>query len=410
MKVVFVSDTFHHHQKPFSDEMYRLTEGNYTFITTRKMSEERLKMGWGKSPNPSYVFNLDMNNKRSLSEAIKMIDNADVVITGSAPLCLLKNRRKLGKITFRYSERLYKTRSRYLKMPIHAYRAWWMKNSFMLCSSAYTSRDYSLSANYIKRCFKWGYFTKLKIYDDINKLIESKRKVNNEHNGISILWVSRFIKLKHPEIVIDLAKKLRNEGVRFRLEMIGIGPLEKEIRESIINNNLTSFITISGSMSPEEVRLRMERSSIFIFTSDRHEGWGAVMNESMNSACAVVACDSIGSVPFLIVEGENGYTYKQGDVEELFRKVYLLCSNSALREQIALNAYNAILKTWNAGQAARNIIKLIDDLLNNRESSINEGPCSMSMPLDLDGKHYFNVEKYDMWKSVRFMIKDILGI
>ena len=32
----------------------------------------------------------------------------------------------------------------------------------------------------------------------------------------------------------------------------------------------------------------MEKADIFLFTSDRREGWGAVANEAMNSACALV--------------------------------------------------------------------------------------------------------------------------
>jgi glycosyltransferase involved in cell wall biosynthesis len=60
-------------------------------------------------------------------------------------------------------------------------------------------------------------------------------------------------------------------------------------------------------MAPEAVRDHMEAADIFLFTSDFNEGWGAVLNESMNSACAVVASHAIGSVPFLLKDGENGF-------------------------------------------------------------------------------------------------------
>jgi glycosyltransferase involved in cell wall biosynthesis len=45
---------------------------------------------------------------------------------------------------------------------------------------------------------------------------------------------------------------------------------------------------------------------VFIFTSDRNEGWGAVLNEAMGSGCAVVAADLIGSVPYLIEHKKMG--------------------------------------------------------------------------------------------------------
>ncbi len=50
-----------------------------------------------------------------------------------------------------------------------------------------------------------------------------------------------------------------------------------------------------GAMSPDKVRAYMERADVFLFTSDFNEGWGAVLNESMNSGCAVVASHAMVS-------------------------------------------------------------------------------------------------------------------
>ncbi len=72
---------------------------------------------------------------------------------------------------------------------------------------------------------------------------------------------------------------------------------------------------------PEEVRAAMERSEIYLVTSDRKEGWGAVVNEAMNSGCAVVADHMIGAAPWLIRQGENGWMYRDGEEQELFRTV-----------------------------------------------------------------------------------------
>ena len=72
------------------------------------------------------------------------------------------------------------------------------KNVYLLCSSAFSCRDYNIALSYIGRCIKWGYFTELKEYESIDKLID--KKINN-----SILWAGRFLKWKHPELVIELA-------------------------------------------------------------------------------------------------------------------------------------------------------------------------------------------------------------
>ena len=61
----------------------------------------------------------------------------------------------------------------------------------------------------------------------------------------------------------------------------------------------------------------MEKSSIYLFTSNFDEGWGAVLNESMNSACAVISSHAAGATPFLISHNINGLLYTSGDVDEL---------------------------------------------------------------------------------------------
>ena len=75
-------------------------------------------MGWGEKDKPSYVkqnFIDDVVKK----ECQKLIDDADVVIYGSAPYALLQNRLKKGKVTFKYCERIYKNGCPYHKLPWH---------------------------------------------------------------------------------------------------------------------------------------------------------------------------------------------------------------------------------------------------------------------------------------------------
>ena len=46
-----------------------------------------------------------------------------------------------------------------------------------------------------------------------------------------------------------------------------------------------------------------------------------MVNEAMNSGCAVVADHMIGAAPWLIRQGENGRMYRDGEEQELFRTV-----------------------------------------------------------------------------------------
>ena len=142
--------------------------------------------------------------------------------------------------------------------------------------------------------------------------------------------------------------------------------------------NLENEVHMLGSMKPEQVRKYMEQSQIYLFTSDRNEGWGAVLNESMNSACAVVASHAIGSVPFLLKDGENGLIYKDGDEEDLYRKVKMLLNNPDLCQQYGKQAYFTIVDEWNAETATKRFLNLSQAILNEniKPDLILDGPCS----------------------------------
>ena len=148
-----------------------------------------------------------------------------------------------------------------------------------------------------------------------------------------ILWVGRFLDWKHPDDALQVAKRLKAEGYAFTMNIIGTGELEQKLKVMIEQYQLNDCVHMLGSMPPERAREYMESSQIFLFTSDRNEGWGAVLNESMNSGCAVVASDAIGSVPYLMQDSENGLIYKSGDVNMLFEKVKWLLDNQSFAKK-----------------------------------------------------------------------------
>ncbi len=379
MKVVFASNFFNHHQKPFCDAMYALIGDGYHFIETAPMDEERRNMGWGGEEKPPYVKeNYSCEESRRQCQAL--IDDADVVMYGSAPRSLFQRRLRAGKLTFLYTERIYKKGFPLWKWPLYFY---WhtkyfrrYKNQYLLCASAYTSGDFARTFTFIDKAYKWGYLTEVKKFEDVDALINAKEPA-------SILWVARLIPLKHPECVLEVARRLKTEGYSFKLDMIGNGELEEALKARIESNGLSEQVKLLGAMKPEQVREHMEKSEIFLFTSDKNEGWGAVVNESMNSACAVVASHVVGSVPFLIQEGENGLIYKDGDVDDLYHKVKALLDNEAERKRLARNAYQTMAEEWNPENAAKKLLCIFGKILSGEKKPFpfEKGVCSKAQIL-----------------------------
>lgn len=380
MKVIFISNFLTHHQVPFCLEMVKRYGEDFKFISTIKITEERLKLGY-KDLDYDYDFVVRAyESKEEYDRVLNLALDSDIVMMGSTSDIYIQERLKQDKLTFRYRERIFQNGiktifdkekrkniyERHLK-----YRK--NKNLYMLCASGYGANDFYKLGVYKDKIYKWGYFPIFKSYD-IEKLVKEKEK----NEIINILWTSRFLNWKHPEYMIKLATKLKEENYKFKIKMLGNGVELENIKADVKKQQLEDYIDVIGAVSSDEVRKYMEKANIFLFTSDKREGWGAVLNESMNSGCAVIANKNIGAVPFLIGDGENGLTYET--FKELYQLVKKVIDNKELRKKISINAYKTIQDTWNSKKAAENISQLFEDIMNNKEVSVLDGPASKALP------------------------------
>ena len=376
MTIVFVSSFFNHHQKPLCDALFAETGGAFTFIATSPMPQARRELGYGRDPEPSYVLS-SYSGEDALHRCRKLICDADVLIFGMAPESLLKQRLRRGKLIFRYSERPLKDGNPLYKYLPRLLRWHWRnppgKPVYLLCASAFAASDYAKFGLFRGKAYQWGYFPETRRYPDVQALLSQK-------DPLSILWAGRFLDLKRPGDVLEAAKKLLDAGVPFRLTMIGSGPRLEDVRHRAAQLGLEKHITFTGAIPPEEVREYMEKSSVYLFTSDRNEGWGAVVNESMNSGCALVASHVIGSLPFLITPGQNGLVYPCGDSNALYLHIRQLLEHPRQARILGEAACRTITEDWNAETAARRLIELSRRLLAGEKhpTPYASGPCSPS--------------------------------
>ena len=372
MNIIMVSNRLTPHQIPLANALNIVAD--FKFYETMRRPNS-LPVGWSADASDYQYAVTDTTIYQHTKKHISLIEQADVVIYGSAPFELIKPRLRKGKLTFRYSERIYKQPCPKYELPLRALKYYWQndrfKNHYLLCASAFTAGDYAKTGNFIGRAFKWGYFPEVKRYGDIDALIAKKKPA-------SILWAGRLIGLKHPEASILVAEKLRQAGYNFELNIIGNGEMEQQLRDLIQSKGLGQQVHMLGSMPPEQVREYMEESEIFLFTSDRNEGWGAVLNESMNSGCAVVASHEIGSVPFLIRHNENGLVYECGNTNELFQKVTSMLDSKEVRARMGKMAYETMVNQWNAENAAQRLLRLAQAVLDggNPNDLFADGVCS----------------------------------
>ena len=375
MTFTFVSNYINHHQIPLCDALYQELGGDFTFIQTMPMEQERVDMGWGVDVRSlPYVQCLYEEEY----ECLKKIAESDVVLFGwTEREEIATSRLASGKTTLRVSERLYREGQWKVISPrglIAKYRdhiKYRRQNVCMLCAGAYTASDFHLIGAYPNKMFKWGYFTAQRTYSD-----EQFENMKPKDGVLHIVWAGRFIPLKHPEYVVRLAGTLRDAGHKFYVHMLGAGELEPAIRQEVKNAGLTEDFRFYGYTAPEQVRDVMEQCHIHLFTSNYLEGWGAVINEGMNSGCVEVVNAQVGAAPYLIRHGENGLVYPQDRYEKMEELVLDLFQHWDERSKMGRAAYETIRDTWNADHAARELLRFAKGLLNGEIIPAQKGPLS----------------------------------
>lgn len=374
MRVTFLSNYMNHHQLPLCQNLHQLLGENFCFIALSEVSEDRKKLGYKDIKREHPFIRTLVDGNISESEIWKKCLESDILLVGSAPDLWFQERLKQRKVTIKYSERYFRTGWTLRYFLPDSLSAWkhlvryQRYPLYFLCASAYTAKDVNRFADYKNRTFKWGYFTSVRRYDDPMRLIAQKR-------SNSIIWVARFLELKHPEAALEVAERLKREGIDFTLEMLGDGPLLEQTKAQAKAMGLENVVSLPGAVSPETVRTKMEQSQIFLFTSDQNEGWGAVLNEAMSSCCAVVANRAIGAAPFLIQDQHNGFMYDSQ--EELYQRVKELIMQPLLRQTLSSAAYKTMVELWSPEIAAGRLLQLCDALLNKEPLDLfEEGPGS----------------------------------
>lgn len=406
MKLVIYSVVLNQHQAPLADELWNLTHHDFVFVELSRVKE--YKGGAENYTKRPYLLQA-WSTSEAYSQALLLARTAECCIfSGVDALPFQKERMRLRLLSFDMSERWLKHGWKNLLSPrllrwLSAYYlgGWYNKPLYKLSISKFSALDHYRLGTFRGKCYKWGYFTRIEDIpfpehrvlntfsgDFQQENAEDVSFVPRSPSPIQLMWCGRFINWKHPELAILLAHRLKKKGVSFQLHMYGDGEKRSEVEDAVKEFRLMDVVNFHGNVTNVQVREAMKASDIFLFTSDRKEGWGAVANESLSCGCVLVASDVIGSSSYIIKDEYNGLQFlapstkssvKHPDfhaLDDMEKKVFKVLEDKGKMRIMQKNAVEHINRLWSPRRAAENLLQLIEELKNGHGTPIVEGPCS----------------------------------
>jgi len=108
--------------------------------------------------------------------------------------------------------------------------------------------------------------------------------LNTEHRSIDVLGVGSFIKLKNYRLFIEIIGDLKQQFPHIKALLAGAGEEEQDLKTYVTELNLQDTIEFAGLLDHRAVFEVMNRSKVFLHTSD-YEGNSTVLMEALYSGC-----------------------------------------------------------------------------------------------------------------------------
>lgn len=157
-----------------------------------------------------------------------------------------------------------------------------------------------------------------------------RRELGVAHDAELIVTVGRYTAEKSQALLIEAVAELARRRPRLRALIVGLGPLESELRDSASRLGLDGIVEVTGPRA-DAVDV-IAAADVAVSTSIR-EGLGLTLLEALTVGTPVVA-SAVGGIPDVLDDGAAGLLFPSGDVHALVAALERVLDDVALRERL----------------------------------------------------------------------------
>jgi colanic acid/amylovoran biosynthesis glycosyltransferase len=164
-------------------------------------------------------------------------------------------------------------------------------------------------------------------------------------SAFSILTVGRLHPVKNHSFLVQACWLLKCRGLRFVCQIAGEGPERQSLQGMILDFDLQAEVRLLGQLSRDQLDEQYARADLVLLTS-HSEGIPLVLMEAMVRGKPVLA-PAITGIPELVVDGETGFLYQAGSLDDFMDRVTFVMKAQSALGPLLQAARGHVLKHFN---------------------------------------------------------------
>ena len=200
---------------------------------------------------------------------------------------------------------------------------------------------------------------------DTEALLKEKKTVQTSSpllppSSRRLLHIGRLVKWKRVDLLINAFGKILPDFPDAELVIVGDGPESDNLKQQSALLKLNDSIRFIGAVyDPKTLGAYMNESTVYVLAGMGGLSINDAMTYGMPILCSV--CDS--TERDLVTEGENGFFFKDGDVNSLAEKINQLFSSPELCKQMGKESERVIQEKINLNTVSERYLKAFQDFM-----------------------------------------------
>jgi colanic acid/amylovoran biosynthesis glycosyltransferase len=183
---------------------------------------------------------------------------------------------------------------------------------------------------------------------------------------LTLLSVGRLVEKKGYFHMLSLACLLKKSGIPFSLEIVGNGPLRRDLLIERRRLGVKKEISFSGSLDQKSVRQLYLESDAFLFTGivDRRgdrDGIPNVVPEALAAGMLVLASDRAGA-PEAFTDGKTGFSMDPENPKSWVRLLKSFLESPQKYEQVRKNAQLEVQENFDSSKNGLMLLRSYNNL------------------------------------------------